>query len=228
MKFRCIHCGFPVENLFIQYSPGNIRLMKCENCRSVADEYIECEIMILLIDLILHKSKAYHHLLNNFPKLNGVYLEGLLWKSALSFILLDAYRLFVLYRSNREWVPNQCVGFPWLSGKLLLGSIFGTLAFLCILYPASKYLLKSSTKAIRFNQVLLATLVSSYFKLALIAMMVWQFPVTAIFIIDIFILSSNAVALKVLMEITMPESVAACVIAHSAKLLVNYVALLAI
>ncbi|CAN6458502.1 unnamed protein product [Victoria cruziana] len=198
MKFRCIHCGFPVENLFIQYSPGNIRLMKCENCRSVADEYIECEIM------------------------------GLLWKSALSFILLDAYRLFVLYRSNREWVPNQCVGFPWLSGKLLLGSIFGTLAFLCILYPASKYLLKSSTKAIRFNQVLLATLVSSYFKLALIAMMVWQFPVTAIFIIDIFILSSNAVALKVLMEITMPESVAACVIAHSAKLLVNYVALLAI
>ncbi|CAN6458503.1 unnamed protein product [Victoria cruziana] len=118
MKFRCIHCGFPVENLFIQYSPGNIRLMKCENCRSVADEYIECEIMILLIDLILHKSKAYHHLLNNFPKLNGVYLEGLLWKSALSFILLDAYRLFVLYRSNREWVPNQCVGFPWLSGKV--------------------------------------------------------------------------------------------------------------
>ncbi|XP_031504818.1 protein ARV 2-like isoform X3 [Nymphaea colorata] len=186
MNFRCIHCGFPVETLFIQYSPGNIRLMKCENCRSVADEYIECEIMILLIDLVLHKSKAYHHLLNNFPKLNGVYLE------------------------------------------LLLSSFFGILVFLCILYPACKYLQKSPRKAIRFNQVLLATLVSSYFKIVLIAMMVWQFPVTAIFIIDMFALSSNAVALKVLMQITMVESVAACIIAHSAKLLVNYIALLAI
>ncbi|XP_049931118.1 protein ARV 2-like isoform X2 [Nymphaea colorata] len=211
MNFRCIHCGFPVETLFIQYSPGNIRLMKCENCRSVADEYIECEIMILLIDLVLHKSKAYHHLLNNFPKLNGVYLEGLLWKSALSFMLLDALTNSL----------HLCL-------QLLLSSFFGILVFLCILYPACKYLQKSPRKAIRFNQVLLATLVSSYFKIVLIAMMVWQFPVTAIFIIDMFALSSNAVALKVLMQITMVESVAACIIAHSAKLLVNYIALLAI
>ncbi|KAF3787916.1 arv1-like protein [Nymphaea thermarum] len=121
MNFRCIHCGFPVETLFIQYSPGNIRLMKCENCRSVADEYIECEIMILLIDLVLHKSKAYHHLLNNFPKLNGVYLETL-------FSVTNSLHL--------------CL-------QLLLSSFFGILVFLCILYHACKYLQKSPRKAIR-------------------------------------------------------------------------------
>ncbi|KAH1194562.1 Protein arv1 [Glycine max] len=65
MGYRCIQCGCPVKTLYVQYSPGNIRLMKCENCKAVADEYIECEIMILAIDLILHKPKAYRHLLHN-------------------------------------------------------------------------------------------------------------------------------------------------------------------
>ena len=28
-EYRCVGCGFKVKSLFIQYSPGNIRLMKC-------------------------------------------------------------------------------------------------------------------------------------------------------------------------------------------------------
>lgn len=28
-SFRCVHCGHPVGKLLVQYSPGNIRLMKC-------------------------------------------------------------------------------------------------------------------------------------------------------------------------------------------------------
>ncbi|GAV89623.1 Arv1 domain-containing protein [Cephalotus follicularis] len=67
MDYRCVQCRFAVKTLFVQYSPGNIRLIKCENCKYVADEYIECTLccLILLIDLILHKPKAYRHLLCN-------------------------------------------------------------------------------------------------------------------------------------------------------------------
>ncbi|TYG93532.1 hypothetical protein ES288_A11G117400v1 [Gossypium darwinii] len=65
MEYRCVQCGFRIKTLFVQYSPGNIRLMKCVNCKAVADEYIECELMIVLIDLILHKPKAYRHVLFN-------------------------------------------------------------------------------------------------------------------------------------------------------------------
>ncbi|XP_012844822.1 PREDICTED: protein arv1-like [Erythranthe guttata] len=63
--FRCVQCGFPIKTLYIQYSPGNIRLMRCGKCKAVADEYIECELMILVIDLILHKPKAFRHLFYN-------------------------------------------------------------------------------------------------------------------------------------------------------------------
>lgn len=29
MEYRCVKCGFRIKTLFVQYSPGNIRLMKC-------------------------------------------------------------------------------------------------------------------------------------------------------------------------------------------------------
>ncbi|RRT63295.1 hypothetical protein B296_00035544 [Ensete ventricosum] len=54
-----------MRSLFVQYSPGNIRLMKCvsetyrhlppelfrviEHCKAVADPYIECEFMVVSV-----------------------------------------------------------------------------------------------------------------------------------------------------------------------------------
>ncbi|KAL6555878.1 Protein ARV 2 [Orobanche hederae] len=87
--FRCVQCGFPTKTLYIQYSPGNIRLMKCENCKAVADEYVECEVMILIIDLILHKPKAYRHLFYNISGKETITVESLLWKSVLIYLIFD-------------------------------------------------------------------------------------------------------------------------------------------
>ncbi|XP_039131324.1 protein ARV 1-like [Dioscorea cayenensis subsp. rotundata] len=61
----CVNCWSQVNTLYIQYSTGNIRSMKCDNRKAVADTYIECEFMIILIDMILHKPTAYRHLLYN-------------------------------------------------------------------------------------------------------------------------------------------------------------------
>jgi len=45
--------------------PANIRLMKCDNLKALADPCIDCEHMIILIDLILQKTRVYHHILFN-------------------------------------------------------------------------------------------------------------------------------------------------------------------
>ncbi|KAK6922330.1 Arv1 protein [Dillenia turbinata] len=96
MDTRCVHCGSQIKVLFIQYSPGNIRLMTCEHCKAVADEYIECEILIIFIDMILHKPDAYRHLLYNMVREETVNLKGLFWKSALFYLLLDVCILEIL------------------------------------------------------------------------------------------------------------------------------------
>jgi len=125
MEYRCVQCGFGIKTLFVQYSPGNIRLMKYENCRAVADEYIECETMILIIDLILHKPKAYRHLLYNMLKQELPNLEGLLWKSTFGYLFLDAYRSLVLKSSKEEWgLSMSFSSLVWTCGKILTDVFF--------------------------------------------------------------------------------------------------------
>nr|TKR70916.1 hypothetical protein D5086_0000305720 [Populus alba] len=181
MEHRCVECGFPIETLFLQYSPGNIRLLRCANCEAVADEYIECEFMIILIDLILHKTKAYRHLL---------------------FSVINQRRV---------------------NFEILVDGFVGNFMFICVFLLSMRLLLNTSIQISRCRDVLLAVLVSSHFKIFLIATMVWEFPFSVIFIIDLFVLSSNTVALKVISESAMNRCIAACFCAHAVKLLVTQI-----
>ncbi|XP_021897191.1 protein arv1 homolog isoform X2 [Carica papaya] len=203
MVCRCVECGFRVNTLFVQYSPGNIRLMKC----------------ILLIDLILHKPKAYRHLLYNV--LNQETSKQLLWKSIAGFLLLDSYRSLLL-RSEEESCSS--VGFFFFVSacrKVLMDVFFGNFIFFCILVLAMRILLKKSNGVSRFRDLVLGILISSYFKIFLIAMMVWEFPTSVIFIVDLFVLSSNAVALKVMTELAMNICLGVCFSAHAIKFLIT-------
>ncbi|XVF80345.1 hypothetical protein PTKIN_Ptkin15bG0062600 [Pterospermum kingtungense] len=218
MEYRCVQCGFPIKTLFVQYSPGNIRLMKCENCKSVADEYIECELMIVLIDLILHKPKAYMHLLYNVLNQQCTHFQGLLWKSLVGFLVLDAYRSLLVKRPEEEWGMSISISsFFWIYRKMLVDVFLGNFMLLCSFLFAIRNLLKMSVQFSRIRELLLAILVSSYFKIFLTAMMVWEFPPSVIYIIDLFVLSSNIVALKVITGRTTNQCVGACFIAHSVK-----------
>ncbi|XP_042517133.1 protein ARV 2-like [Macadamia integrifolia] len=222
MELRCVHCGFGMKTLFVQYSPGNIRLMKCENCKEVADEYIECEIMILLIDLIWLKRKAYRHLLYNMLDQETIYNEGILWKASFLFLMLDACRALVLNRSQGDrCLSSSSFSSAWVCGKMLMHVFLGNLIFLYVLVFATRVFLRSSSKETRYKDLLLAILVSSYFKIFLLAMMVWEFPSTVIFIIDGFVLSSNAVSLKVMTEATTIRCLGVCFIAHAMKFLTS-------
>ncbi|PIN10836.1 putative membrane protein [Handroanthus impetiginosus] len=218
--FRCVQCGFPIKTLYIQYSPGNIRLMKCGNCTAVADEYIECEMMILIIDLILHKPKAYRHLFYNMFSKESVNFEGLLWKSVLAYLILDFYRMWVLSTNEKERsLPPTVASLLLKFGKMLTGVIFGNLVFLCVVFYAVRKFLRASSGFYGWKQILLVVLFSSYFKIFLTAMMVWEFPSSVIFIVDIFVISSNIVALKVVTNSEMMRCLAVSAVAHGVKFL---------
>ncbi|KAI3990381.1 hypothetical protein MKX01_012179 [Papaver californicum] len=220
MQFRCIHCVCKIKLLFIQYSPGNIRLMKCGNCKVVADEYIECEIMILLIDLVMHKTKAYRHLLYNAPTLHPVDFKGILWKSAILYLLLDGYRNF-LFKEDSSLSLNT-ISSSLICGKMLIDVLLVNFVFFCVLFlVATRILLTASAEATRYIDVSLAIFVSSYMRIFLVAMMVWDFPSSVLYIIDMFVLSSNVVALKVVTESRMSRCIWVCCGAHAVKFLVN-------
>ncbi|KAG5566126.1 hypothetical protein RHGRI_001902 [Rhododendron griersonianum] len=146
-------------------------------------------------------------------------LQGLFWKTAFAFLLLDAYRVLLLNRSEEGW--GLSMGFSTLVsryGKVLMDLLFGNFVFLSFLLLVTRYFLEASFGASRYIDVLLAIFISSYFKIFLIVMMVWEFPSSVLFIIDIFVLSSNTVALKVITESSIEKCIGACFSAHAVKL----------
>lgn len=58
-------CGEPVESLYVEYSLTNIRLTRCQKCGKVADKYVEYELLLVLLDTVLHRKPAIRHLMYN-------------------------------------------------------------------------------------------------------------------------------------------------------------------
>ncbi|XP_010422711.1 PREDICTED: protein arv1 homolog [Camelina sativa] len=217
-KKRCVECGHKAKSLFIQYSPGNFRLMKCENCEEVADEYVECELMIIFIDLILHKTKAYRHLLYNVVNQGTSNLQHLLWKLVLAYLLLDTYRSLLLRRRTDD-ESNLSMSFVLASSEVLVNVLSSNFAFVLSFALAAKMMLVMS----RGKEILLGILISSYVKIFLFAMPVWEFSVSVIFIVDMLVLTSNAVALKVMTESTTSRCLAVCFVAHTVRFLADQI-----
>ncbi|KAM0937282.1 putative Arv1 protein [Dioscorea sansibarensis] len=216
----CVNCGSRVNTLYVQYSPGNIRLMKCDDCKAVADPYIECEFMIILIDLILHKPKAYRHLLYNMLSFKSEDIKGIIWKSGLFYLLLDAIRVFLLKTYNDDY-RNSFMLMPKCR-EVFLDVLLGNIVFIFVLLLGTRFLVNCSLPITSYLEILLAVFVSSFFKVYLVAMMVWEFPSAVLYIIEMFVLSSNAVAFRVSTQQEAIRCIGICLSAHAAKFLADY------
>ncbi|XP_065036300.1 protein ARV 2-like isoform X4 [Musa acuminata AAA Group] len=192
---RCVNCGSGIRSLFVQYSPGNIRLMKC----------------IILIDMILHKRKAYRHLLFNMLNL-GDTLE-------VKLTLFSFRCMFSLLKNSKACLDSsRSLLLSFLTcGKVMLDVLLGNLIFISVVLLGIRFLLNLSFDVSRYRQILLAILVSSYFKLFLVAMMVWEFPSSVLLVIDILVISSNALALGVVTELQTAGCLGVCFGAQAAK-----------
>ncbi|NP_001144155.1 Protein ARV 2 [Zea mays] len=217
---RCVGCGGRVKTLFVQYSPGNIRLMKCDKCKAVADPYIECEFMIILIDLVLHKTRAYHHVLFNKLSMGSSVDKGILYRSTLIHIALDTFRIS-FSKGNRAGGASSRSIFSTVSNctEVVGDALLGNIVFIFMLLLGVRFFLKLSFDIIRYRDILFAVIISSYFKLFLFTMMVWEFPSSVIFIVEMFVLSSNVVALRVVSQFPRAHCFAVCLLAHAAKYL---------
>lgn len=61
----CVECGLRLDHLYTAYSPSNLCLTKCPRCSHFADHYIEHDMVLVFIDMLLHKPAVYRHLIFN-------------------------------------------------------------------------------------------------------------------------------------------------------------------
>uniref|UniRef100_A0A8D8BDU7 Protein ARV n=1 Tax=Culex pipiens TaxID=7175 RepID=A0A8D8BDU7_CULPI len=137
-QYVCINCGSPVQELYKRISSTVLKITECEKCNHPADKYIEFEVLIILIDLVLLSKPAYRHILYNSDCKN-------LWKIGIILVLLEAYCLWteafsrftnVRYRSDHAD--------PFLAEKgfyVSLAHIFiGTILLYLFLYLFTRFL----------------------------------------------------------------------------------------
>ena len=63
----CVECGEAVPDLYREITKGNLRLTPCPRCGQYADRYVEYELILIALDLLLHLRPAYRHCIHNTP-----------------------------------------------------------------------------------------------------------------------------------------------------------------
>ncbi|KAI7893576.1 Arv1-like family-domain-containing protein [Mucor mucedo] len=203
MTSTCVECGNSVQNLYTQYSKDNIRLTTCHRCNKFADKYIEHDFIIIFIDMLLHKPQVYRHLLiNRITEQDGV--EPHVFRFAILLILFEVYiKWFRLERYYTEYDSKfiqQPLYYQYL--YILALCIFEFIVFHCCINVAIRWYFRNQEKRIRYNYVSMALIISSFGKMLLILMVIWDYKqLEYSWLVSIIVLASNTEALSVYMDI---------------------------
>lgn len=114
----------------------------------------------------------------------------------------------------------------WACAKVLADVILWNVVFVSVVLLGTRIFLNSNLFGNRCRDLILAVLISSYFKLFLLTTMVWEFPSSVLFIVDLFVLSSNCAALSVLSQSKLAGCIGVCLIAQLARFFALYISTL--
>ena len=108
----CVECGTRVSMLYVKGNDiSTLRLVRCDKCYNVADRYIEVDATLLLLDIILHRTQAFRHLLFNRKAFSSMSLLGL--------VVLSVNYLVQLTTLRRA-LNNEDVGLLWIRPVLFV------------------------------------------------------------------------------------------------------------
>lgn len=65
---RCVECGARVDSVYRSFGAGNIRMTTCESCGRFADKYVEYELLLVCMDLLLMRVEAFRHCIFNVAR----------------------------------------------------------------------------------------------------------------------------------------------------------------
>ncbi|KAI9312291.1 Arv1-like family-domain-containing protein, partial [Dichotomocladium elegans] len=191
----CVECGASVRDLYTQYSKDNIRLTSCatlfsfcrqDRCYGFADKYIEHDFVIIFIDMLLHKPQVYRHLLLNRISQPGKKIE---W-----------FRLETYSTEDVSTFIQHPLHFQYL--YILTLCIFGKMVYGCSKLEGGGVLQnptahpRSYMHATRYNYVSMALIISSFGKMLLILMVIWDYKqLEYSWLVSLIVFASNAEAL---------------------------------
>ncbi|KAI9342744.1 Arv1 protein [Zopfochytrium polystomum] len=202
----CVTCGEGVPALFLRYTNGSIKLLQCGACNDFADKYIENDGVIVFIDMVLHKRPVYRHLLKNRVRFGTNGLNAGIINLGVLLILFEVYlKWFKLEqyhgRSDFLEVDSVVVQYFYVLAVCTIEAIIWHIAIRLAVYFLYKPRSPDERTKAFFNRVSMALMISSYGKLLLIMMVIWDYDeLNYAWLINLFVLTSNLEALSALLN----------------------------
>ncbi|CAL8110578.1 unnamed protein product [Orchesella dallaii] len=100
--YTCVHCGHLSPHIYKTYALSSENLMKlleCRKCGKLVDKYIEYDVIIVAVNLLLLHQPAYRHVLLNDP-------FSSFWKLGIIFPFCEAYCHWC-FQKGMETSPNR-------------------------------------------------------------------------------------------------------------------------
>ena len=102
----CVECGLDVKTVVRELGPKNIRLVRCGACGRIADKYVEYDTLLILLDMLLHRTSVYRHLLcNRAQSREATRATSHLLASGVALLLCDAYLRWPASRHSAKGLP---------------------------------------------------------------------------------------------------------------------------
>ncbi len=212
----CVECGSPVSSLYKEVRKGDLRLTTCAECHRIADKYIEWDVQLLIIDLILQRPQVYRHIL--FNRFKAYNMTRQVFKFLIVTLAFDSFDRWYLNAGPTSWpsaekVMQSPVGVftQWLlphenQWTILLTSVGESIVYMITIYLVVRlYVHKVWGRESYDTRTLLSAIALSCFsKLGVLLYMVFEARITHRFAIAVITLLSNIVAVRVFLGRQIP------------------------
>jgi len=210
----CIECGRPVNDVYKEFGKsgsGNIRLTRCNhpNCQQIADKYVEYDFIIVFLDLFLHKAQAYRHLLFNRQRYRDFGIPIQYLKVLVVYIFFESYVKWLRVKEYCEYTQPKSAFYyyDWQDDVpydrywfIFITAIAEFSVFILAIILSVRLIYQSRYPIIKYNYLVMSIILSSFGKGFLVLMMIWDYPFSFSAILNVFVLSSNIVAIKVFLD----------------------------
>lgn len=191
-----------MQQLYKQYgsTTGSIRLAQCERCQEFADKYVESDLVLIFIDMILLKPHAYRHLIFNRIKYNAYGISDGVVRFAILLNLFEVYmKWFQMEKAHHPMVISSH-GLPVHLQYLYVLTIcvFEFILVHFTIRNVTGIVLNQRLDLEQANHLSMALIMSSFGKILLIVMVIWDYGlVDPSFFINLFVMACNFVAIKI-------------------------------
>eukprot|EP00164_Ancoracysta_twista_P006979 GFYU01009826.1.p1 GENE.GFYU01009826.1~~GFYU01009826.1.p1 ORF type:complete len:240 (-),score=24.03 GFYU01009826.1:178-897(-) len=203
----CVECGQPVNDVYREFSHGNIRLTRCERCGKYADKYVEYEVILIVLDLFLQQPQVYRHLLFNRTPYRESGLGYFFYKLAFLSVLFECYlkwfRLKTVYDEEESLITMHQYPSPYERYWHLFLSCLGEYVVYCLgIVASTKMFYHLDAVFVKYNYLVMAIILAGFGRFLLVLMMIWDYHISFSTVVNAFVLSSNVTAVKVFLDTT--------------------------